>query len=133
VVYVGLKHIFQSTSLNGWTQIARAHDDQHVIEVNQHRPNELLIGSDGGVHRETWTPGDNEWSIVGLNRGLGTALFYAAAIASSNQALDPAAPWHQVAGGDGGAVAIVEARRELALVDLKRFDRGAVALVYRRR
>jgi hypothetical protein len=127
VVYVGLKHIFQSTTLAKWTQIARAHDDQHVIEIDPHNADQMLVGSDGGIHRETWTHTGDGWSLEGLNVGLATALFYSVATSQANPSvviggtqdngtigvfgdegttLDPAMQWRYLANGDGGVAAI---------------------------
>jgi hypothetical protein len=49
------------------------------MAINPRNPNELLVGTDGGVYRLTYTPSTGAVNIVGLNATLGITQFYAAA------------------------------------------------------
>ncbi|MCX7992359.1 MAG: hypothetical protein N2651_01690, partial [Fimbriimonadales bacterium] len=74
VLYLGLVDLVQWTPPTGWRSIGRGftnqaiiHVDIHSMAVNPRNPNELLIGSDGGVYRLTYTPSTGAVNIAGLN------------------------------------------------------------------
>jgi len=123
VLYLGLVDLVQWTPTYGWRSIGRGFTDQAIIHVDIHsmainprNPNELLIGTDGGVYRLTYTPSTGAVNIVGLNATLGITQFYAAAFHPNDPtrmmggAQDNATPrangnlnaWQCIIGGDGG-------------------------------
>jgi photosystem II stability/assembly factor-like uncharacterized protein len=86
VLYLGLVDLVQWTQAYGWRSIglsftsqANIHVDIHSMAINPRNPNELLVGTDGGVYRLTYTPSMGAVNIVGLNATLGITQFYAAA------------------------------------------------------
>jgi photosystem II stability/assembly factor-like uncharacterized protein len=123
VLYLGLVDLVQWTQARGWRSIglaftnqANIHVDIHSMAINPRNPNELLVGTDGGVYRLTYTPSTGAVNIVGLNATLGITQFYAAAFHPTDPnrvmggAQDNATPrangnlnaWRCIIGGDGG-------------------------------
>ncbi|MCS6924196.1 MAG: hypothetical protein NZM10_07465 [Fimbriimonadales bacterium] len=123
VLYLGLVDLVQWTPTFGWrsiglgfTEQAIIHVDIHSMAINPRNPNELLIGTDGGVYRLTYTPTTGNVSITGLNSTLGITQFYWAAFHPTDPnrlmggAQDNATPrangdlnrWRCIIGGDGG-------------------------------
>jgi photosystem II stability/assembly factor-like uncharacterized protein len=123
VLYLGLVDLVQWTPAYGWRSIglgftnqANIHVDIHSMAINPRNPNELLVGTDGGVYRLTYTPSTGAVNIVGLNATLGITQFYAAAFhptdptrvmggAQDNATLRANGDlnaWRCIIGGDGG-------------------------------
>ena len=123
VLYLGLVDLVQWTQTFGWSSIGLAfteqaiiHVDIHSMAINPRNPNQLLIGTDGGVYRLTYTPSTGAVNIVGLNATLGITQLYWAAFHPTDPnrmmggAQDNATPrangnlndWRCIVGGDGG-------------------------------
>ncbi|MCE9558861.1 MAG: hypothetical protein K8R88_07895 [Armatimonadetes bacterium] len=123
IVYVGLIDIFKSgnggttwASVGGPTDSGNAitHNDQHCLAINPNNANQAFLGNDGGAYLLNGT------SIVGLSNTLGLTMFYNAdwhptdpnrMIGGTQDNATPVAVgdlgnWLNVAGGDGGFVAI---------------------------
>ncbi len=122
VLYLGLVDVAQWTQAFGWRSIglgftnqANIHVDIHCMAINPRNPNELLIGTDGGVYRLTYTPSTGAVNITGLNATLGITQLYWAAFHPTDPnrmmggAQDNATPrangnlssWQCIVGGDG--------------------------------
>lgn len=100
------------------TNSAKTHNDQHAVQINPANPNEMLVANDGGVYLATYS--NSTWSFNPVNRFLGLSMFYDGSFVHSDDtrmiagAQDMATPvstgdlshWQDVAGGDGGFVAI---------------------------
>ncbi len=123
VLYLGLVDLVQWTQARGWRSIgygftnqAIIHVDIHSMAINPRNPNQLLIGTDGGVYRLTYTPSTGAVNIAGLNATLGITQLYWAAFHPTDPnrvmggAQDNATPrangnlnsWRCIVGGDGG-------------------------------
>lgn len=124
VIYVGL--IDLAVSADGGTtwqsvgstygQNALTHNDQHCLAVNPSKPNEVLVGNDGGIYRMTYDPANSTVVFnTTLNSGLGITQFYKADYHPTDPSRmlggtqDNATPvatgdlaqWRNVCGGDG--------------------------------
>ncbi|MCS7301018.1 MAG: hypothetical protein NZ556_05640 [Fimbriimonadales bacterium] len=123
VLYLGLVDLVQWTQQFGWRSIGQGftdraiiHVDIHSMAINPRNSNELLIGTDGGVYRLTYTPSTGAVNITGLNATLGITQLYWAAFHPTDPnrmmggAQDNATPrangnlnnWQCIVGGDGG-------------------------------
>lgn len=127
-LFVGLISVAESqTGGNTWADIgltetnsAPTHNDAHAIMLNPANPNQALFGNDGGVYVANRVSGTT-WNWTPLNQGgLCLTMFYDARwrandpnsmIGGSQDNATPVATgdvqnWGNVAGGDGGGVAI---------------------------
>ncbi len=127
-LFVGLISVAESpTGGNSWTDIgltetstAPTHNDAHACMINPANPNQALFGNDGGVYLANRVSGTT-WSWSPLNNGgLCLTMFYdgrwsqnnlSSMIGGSQDNATPVATgdvnnWGNVAGGDGGGVAI---------------------------
>jgi len=129
IIYVGLIDIVASPDGGkSWMSVGKTfksdaftHNDQHALVVNPKRPEEFLVGNDGGVYRVTFDPETTTWSFqTDLNADLGLTQFYRMAANPEDSsyllggAQDNASPlsigdlknWKNVGAGDGGFSAI---------------------------
>jgi len=82
VLYVGLKGLFQSTSLKSWKHVENGHVDQHDLAIDPREPEQMLIGNDGGVYLVEHEGG--VLSLQSLNARLGITQFYKGAFSASD-------------------------------------------------
>jgi hypothetical protein len=129
IIYIGLIDIV--ASIDGgqsWKSVGKTyqtdaltHNDQHTLVVNPQKPNEFLVGNDGGVYGVTFDPAATTWSFqTDLNADLGLTQFYRIAADPKDSSIlvggaqDNASPlstgdlknWKNVGGGDGGFSAV---------------------------
>lgn len=129
VVYVGLINI--NASLGGtdqWTDVSlaytnndRNHADQQGIGFNPLNENEMIVSSDGGVSKLTYTAATKTWEFNNeLSKSLGITQFYTAdwhptnpqvALGAAQDNANPASlgnnlAWRSVGYGDGMTCAI---------------------------
>lgn len=146
VVYVGLIDIVQSVDgaaswrsigggkVNGvwqagYSNNAIVHVDQHSFAVHPTNPNEVMVGSDGGVYRLTFVDGDSATqtddniTYVNLNANLAITQFYRISVHPTNPNIvlggtqDNSSPysnnnlnsWANPGAGDGSGNAISQA------------------------
>lgn len=125
-----------------WTDIGKTetsgaltHNDAHCLAVSPSNPNQLLIGNDGGVFGVNRS--GSTWAFTPLNQGgLGLTMFYHAAWSKQNANVmlggsqDNATPvatgdlanWGNMAGGDGGGVAIDAGNDQVQYATVYDFD-----------
>jgi hypothetical protein len=127
VLYVGLLGITHSINAGGyWSDLTLTytgndilHTDQHCLAVNPNNPNQILVGSDGGIYLCNYTPDTDSFAVEGLNNNLGITDLYWSAVNptdpldilaasqdnSTSHTVDEPTVWGIFTTGDGMCVA----------------------------